>query len=484
MNVRKMISRFSLCALALCALTVAPTFAQTITHVPLFTFDGDPSVLGINYEHDRFGGSVSGAGDVDGDGFADLIVGANGDANNGANSGSARVFSGIDGSVLYTFDGDSTGDFLGSSVSGVGDVNGDGYADLVVGAPNTDGDDGPNVGLVRVLSGVDGSILYDLVGDSALRDLGDSVSDAGDVNGDRVPDLIASGRGGARIFSGIDGSVLYNLSVGVTPTVSASGAGDVNGDGVPDLIVGVPADSNVGTVIGNARVFSGVDGSVLYNFVGDSAMDFFGVSVSGAGDVNGDGFADLIVGAQGSGSVRVFSGVDGSVLYNFDGDSTGDLFGTSVSGAGDVNDDGFDDLIVGSPSDDNNGSGSGSARVFSGIDGSVLYTFFGDSNSNQFGRSVSGVGDVNGDGVDDLIVGAAGVGGVNDTGYARVFVSQIMPNVILGDVNMDGAVDFFDIQPFIDVLSAQAFQLEADIDGNGVVDFFDIQPFIDILSGS
>ena len=112
----------------------------------------------------------------------------------------------------------------------------------------------------------------------------------------------------------------------------------------------------------------------LYTFDGDSADDRFGVSVSAAGDVNGDGFDDLIVGAyrddnngSSSGSARVFSGVDGSVLYTFDGDSAGDEFGISVSGAGDVNGDGFDDLIVGADRDDNNGTNSGSARVFSGV---------------------------------------------------------------------------------------------------------------------
>ena len=108
--------------------------------------------------------------------------------------------------------------------------------------------------------------------------------------------------------------------------------------------------------------------------------------MSGAGDVNGDGFDDVIVGAhlddnngESSGSARVFSGFDGSVLYTFDGDSAGDRFGDSVSGAGDVNGDGFADLIVGTRFDDNNGDGSGSARVLSGSDGSVLYDFDGDS---------------------------------------------------------------------------------------------------------
>ena len=322
---------------------------------------------------------------MNGDGFADLIVGAYGDDDNGSASGSARVFSGVDGSVLHTFLGDAAADFFGLSVSGAGDVNGDGFADLIVGAYGDD-DNGSNSGSARVFSGVDGSVLHTFLGDAAGDQFRPFRLGCGRRERGRLQRSDRRGRRRRR--------------------------------------------QRLGS--GSARVFSGVDGSVLHTFLGDAASDLFGLSVSGAGDVNGDGFADLIVGAFGdddngsnSGSARVFSGVDGSVLHTFLGDAAGDFFGFSVSGAGDVNGDGFADLIVGASGDDDNGSASGSARVFSGLDGSVLHTFLGDAAFDRFGRSVSGAGDVNGDGFADLIVGADGDDDNGSaSGSARVFLSS------------------------------------------------------------
>ena len=450
MNIQQLIARTLFFLLAWCALAVAPAFAQKITHLPLFTFEADSPF-------DSFGSSVSGVGDVNGDGVADLIVGAPFSCNNGGGcNGNARVFSGADGSIIYNFIGDSPGDEFGTSVSGAGDVNGDGVADLIVGAPFGDGNNGNDTGSVRVFSGADGSIIYNFFGDSSGDEFGTSVSDAGDVNGDGVADLIvgapdddsnAFNAGSVRVFSGVDGSVLHTFdgdSILDRFGTSVSGAGDVNGDGFADLIVGAPGVDSVFTGSGSARVFSGIDGSVLYNLFGDRFLSLaeFGISVSGAGDVNGDGFADLIVGGGRSNSTpRVFSGVDGSLLYTLSGNNELGLgrLGSSVSSAGDVNGDGFADVIVGNPGDVNDRNDAGIARVFSGVDGGVLFSFTGAANLDEFGSSVSGAGDLNGDGIADFIVGAAAFefAGANSGGYARVFVSQITPAVQAEVINVD-----------------------------------------------
>ncbi|MBI4878929.1 MAG: FG-GAP repeat protein [Planctomycetes bacterium] len=326
--------------------------------------------------------------------------------------------------VLHAFHGDTSGDSLGTAVDGAGDVDQDGFPDLLAGAPYDDLN-GADSGSVMVYSGLNGALLFVFAGDAAGDRLGSAARSAGDVNNDGVPDLVAGAPldddngtscGSARVYSGLDGSVLFTFhgdSAGDECGRSAAGAGDINNDGFADVIAGAHLDAPAGAATGSARVFSGNGGSVLLFLAGDSAGDWFGRSVSGAGDVNADGRDDVIAGAPfddnsgtNSGSARVFSGLTGAPLYTFNGDGAGDLFGFSASGAGHVNQDGCADLVAGAYADDNMGTDSGSARILSGQNGSVRNMFNGDTAGDEFGCSVSAAGDVNADGFADVIAGA------------------------------------------------------------------------------
>ena len=410
----------------------APLFDTTLTSLTTaFTFVGDST-------GDKFGYAVASAFDVNGDGFSDLIVGAPYDDNTASNSGNVRVLSGSDGSVLFSFDGDSASDLFGKAVAGAGDVNGDGFSDIIVGALGDDNNSLSNSGNARVFSGLDGSILFSIDGSSAGDNFGRSVSSAGDINGDGFDDFAvgangdsntASSSGSVTVFSGMDGSVLFTVNGDAASDnfgYAVAAAGDVNGDGTDDLIIGARFHEF-------ARVVSGIDGSTLYTFDNAAPGEYFGRAVSSAGDVNGDGFADVIVGANmdsnagltDSGSATVFSGADGSILFTLNGLNPNDEFGGSVAPVGDMNGDGLDDFIIGAVETDNSGFSSGSASIVSGADGSILFTFDGDSSSDFFGRSVSSAGDINNDGIEDVIIGANGdnQGNGGASGSARVLVT-------------------------------------------------------------
>ena len=439
--------------------------------------------------NDAFGFAVAGAGDVNNDGYADLIIGAEWDDNNGTDSGSARILNGVSSNILYTFNGDSAGDYYGNSVDAAGDINADGYDDVIVGA-YLDDNNGSASGMARVLSGANGAILYSLNGDSAGDEFGFSVSGARDVNGDGYPDLIVGAyrddnngtdSGSARVFSGATGSILYTFNGDSANDFfgsAVSGAGDVNNDGYADLVVGARLDDNTGADSGSARVFSGIDGSILYTFNGDAAGDSFGYSVSGAGDVNNDGYADIVVGAlnndnngSNAGQVKVFSGQNGSVLYTVLGDGAGDNLGMSVSDAGDVNSDGYDDVILGAGRDDNSGTDSGSARVVSGSNGAVLYVFNGDSSGDYLGEGVAGAGDVDNDTYADLIVGAwgddntgSGAGSVrvySGKGFWADFDADGQNDAVDTNDDNDSALDINDPAP-------RNAAISSDVDGDGI----------------
>ncbi len=335
---------------------------------------------------DEMGYVVSGAGDVDGDGVNDYMAAAPYDDNDPlgtgtttAGSGTVRVWSGSSHQLLYELIGDASKDFLGWSLADLGDVDGDGNDDFLVGSePSANGGSTGGAGYVKVHSGATGAVIHYVVGLAANDFFGCSASYVGDVNGDGFNDFVVGARGtdvnanktgSVTCHSGADASIIWTANGDAQGDQFGSFmdyAGDVNGDGTGDVIASATLHDTNGVNSGMARVLSGVDGSTIHTFYGTAQSDYFGGAVGGGDDIDGDGFADVLVGMGNSsqsganrGLVWAFSGATGAVLWTLAGDNDHDLLGDSVDVVGDVNGDGIADCAAGGIQYDPLGPGNG-----------------------------------------------------------------------------------------------------------------------------
>lgn len=515
----------------------------------------------------EFGHAVSTAGDVNGDGFGDVIVGSYEYSNGEANEGAFYIFYGSAVGLSHTstkIESNQAGAFLGGSVASAGDVNGDGYSDVIVGAfnyklpPNSDFDGAafifsgsangivivasdtlavasPNTGIgqfgLSVSSAGDvnadgfsdvivGSRYYfvqgsDFVGAAFVyhgsqtglpespslmlpgktieNPFAEYVSSAGDLNGDGFSDVLVSDNATVYIYYGAsDGSGISLQSEKLLNYINTSiaCAGDVNADGYSDILIG---DHYFDNNTGRALVFHGSKTGLITTsksvINGDQAVGRLGMSVASAGDVNGDGFSDIVIGASEYDKMATNADDGIAVVYHGSaasvsafpaaqiqaGQSDADV-GYSVSDAGDVNGDGYGDVIVGAPFYDNGQVNEGVAFLgYGGANGIINnLTLIEQSQANaHFGYSVSGAGDTNGDGYDDVIIGANlyDVIGGSDAGSAFVFygsasgIQLAVKNSVYipqagahsgnsvsgaGDVNGDGFDDVLVGAPFYD----------------------------------
>ncbi len=464
----------------------------------------------------------------------------------------------LDGSDGFRLEGIADGDEIGYSVSNAGDVNGDGYDDLLVGAAEIDTAGGVDAGGAYIIFGAEGGFpavlsAADLDGTNGFAFHGVQAGDytgyksntAGDINGDGFDDIILGAKfagnadeGAAYVvlgragdfpavmtpadLDGTNGFTIPGIEAGDQAGFPVTTAGDVNGDGLDDLIMG--ADYADETVEGSVYVIFGrqtpfpetldlaaLDGTNGFAVLGADEGDGIGRSLGTAGDVNDDGFDDLIIGAwfaeqpggDATGESYIIFGkesgfpakfdvadLDGSNGFTVVGIDTRDRSGRTVSNAGDINADGYDDVIISALYADNGAESYvvfGHAGVFpalieaANLDGVNGFTIRGEGGS--FGRSVSGAGDVNGDGFDDLLVGAPYA---SDDGAVYIVFGH--PGAYPGEMSvssLDGTNGFkLTAAAPNDPNVGRAARIAGDVNGDGFDDIITSTPYSDHSGGT
>jgi len=390
-----------------------------LAQLVLFEYEG--STAG-----DQFGWSIASAGDVDDDGFDDVVVGAKADGQNGPSSGTVWVLSGKGGTILHEIVGSGPGVRLGYAVSGVGDADGDGHDDFAAGAPRENG----ALGQAFVYSGATGEVIFSRTGGGGGDGFGTALDGRWDLDGDGARDLIV---GADQELAGLVGyveaySIVNDATIMTVPGAPIAGAGpgdrfgeavvgipDVSGDGLPDVLIGAPGFDAGAADTGAAFLARGATGLLFGTRFGSQPGEQYGFAVAGLDDVSGDGETELVVGAPfhaaalggTAGRVETVSGGAATPVpwLTWEG-QPGDQLGRRLARAGDWDGDLVGDLVAASPTESSLVPNGGAAQVLSGADGETLHAQLGASPDDLLGQAVAGELDLSGDGAVDLLVGA------------------------------------------------------------------------------
>ena len=373
--------------------------------------------------------------DIDGDGQQDVLIGAK---QAQSVSGYVQLRSGATGSIITEVSGNAVSQF-GKDFCLIEDRDSDGHQDLLISAPGEIIAGGR--GALYVVSSFTGQILSRIDGLPGDNAFGNFLVSLGDITGDGVTDYVAgltsspifpNSAGGYVAFSGIDGSVLYqghDLFVG---NGVGGAVGDIDLDGTPDFLQG----GGDGTYL-----HSGIDGSIIRFHDAPRPDTGYGTwnVYTGLGDLNFDGIPEYAVGATAPflrstpGHAYIYDGASGDLLREFEGIHIDSSFGRSIAAVGDTNGDGYTDILIGAPDEGSMHPTEefGAARLYSGGDGRLLHVFRGiPGPARDVGVSVLGLGDVDGNGLSDMLIGSASsAGGGSFNGVWRTYGMQSYLNV-------------------------------------------------------
>lgn len=376
---------------------------------------------------DQFGWIARNIGDVDGDGVNDVTTSAPTSNAGGTASGKMYTYSGKTGALLWSHTGEPNAN-MGLGIEAAGDVNADGIPDVVVGAPG--------IAQAYVYSGDDGRVLLKLESSETTSLFGRKATDIGDVNGDGHADVLigdprsdvtGQDAGSAFLYSGKDGALLLTLRGEEAGDTFGTAVGGFAGDGHLFLVVGA-ANAGAGNR-GRTYVYKDLTEEPAFIIESDeNGFNLGGMFVSAVGDVNNDGTPDIYAsdwahGANGSftGQVYIHSGTDGTRLYTLPGEAAGDGFGIGTADVGDVNNDGYDDLLIGAWQHGSVAPSGGKAYLYSGKDATLLHTITGKVPGETFGFDATGMGDVDGDGIIDFLLTSAW-SAIQGTQSGRMFI--------------------------------------------------------------
>lgn len=318
-------------------------------------------------------------------------------------------------------EGAAPGERLGAAIAALGDVNGDGRTDFAVGVPLAFVPGVGPAGVVRAISGEDFTILWEVPGEEFFSQFGSALTAIADRDGDGIDELVVGSwgregqRGNVYLLSGQDGSRLWRRSGAADERMgwALDRAGDVDGDGTEDILVGGPGYLSGR---GRARILSGADSSPLFIWDGAEAGEGFGFCVARGGTLTPDLVDDFVIGAPdatvagqaSTGRIELRDGATGGVARVVEGVRSGQRFGVSVVAIDDRDRDGRSELFVGAPEDDMAGAGSGAVFVISGLSGQILDERLGQQAGESYGHAVGLAGRRDSTGMVDLAVSAPG----------------------------------------------------------------------------